>query len=448
VLERVVEVMTRSQERSGSAPLIDQGIDAAEKTRDAVSKWSTVEIAQDLAKLQLMNKQPDSAAQAFGPDFLTSQIRSWAGALVTYAEFWAQQKTNRPEVERAVHLALKVCPDDPVLCRRLANIYMRPPAREDAALDVYGPGILKSIQDSPADLYAYFSFWIGWKSNVASAMEAQKSLLRLRPDSLYYRSYAAAVLWRGGYRDRALAVFGPDYVAAHPDRMSHLFEYGLFWAQRGANLKSAIPALVRAAKLSPRTASEQRGAATALVEANRADLVPEIFGPAYLSSIADDADSLIVYAEFWLERKQNQASALAAMDMMSRLPKIDWFHRSRGAYCLGRNGFPDRAEKLYGADYLQGILSGDAMPLIRFAEYWKFQNKNLEWALKAARAACRAEPQSAEAWSILAETLVAQGQLADALGAMEKAVKFERNSDQREKYQKRCAEIRNSLSKK
>jgi tetratricopeptide (TPR) repeat protein len=448
VLAEVVETLVRYQQRSGHTPLIEESIAQAEITRDVAAKTSTVEIAKSLAKLQLLNKRPDSADLTFGSEFLTGQIRNWARDLVTYAEFWVQEKANGDDAERAVQLAMKMCPDDPPLCRRVANLYMLPPVREEAALSIYGPELLKKIQSSASDLYDYFSFWIRWKTNVPSALEAQESLLKLKPDSLHYWSYAAAVLWKAGYKDRALAIFGPTYAAAQADRMSRLYEYGLFWIDRKANLEDAIPVFVRAAKASPRIATDQWRAARALVVAGHADQAMEIFGPSYLPNIASNPDDLSLYAGFWLGRKENQDSALAAINMMCRLPDVDWFHINRAAYDLSQSGLAERAEFLYGADYLEKILAGDAEPLIRFADFWRYQDKNLEWALKAARAACQAEPNLAEGWSTLAETLVASGQLAEALKAMEKAVGFEPNADQREKYQKRCTEIRNGLSKK
>jgi tetratricopeptide (TPR) repeat protein len=403
--------------------------------------------AQNLAQLQIMKGKPDKAEETYGRGFLAGQVKTWTEAAISYAEFWLKRKQNAEDAEKAVRLALGLSPTDPSLRRRAATLYLVPLEKMDKALDVYGPEFLKAIQSSPKDLYSYFSFWAERKTNEASAFEALEAILKLKPDSVYYRQSAASVLFKGGYRNRAMAVFGQEFIAGRQDDMNALYEYGIFWLQKNSNLDQAVPALVKSLRTIPKTYINQYSAARLLLKANKLDDALAIYGPAYLADIRNDASALSTYARFWLtEAKTNKGSALEVLEIAARItPLAEWDRNSIARLFLEAQK-PDRAEAVYGAEYLKTIES-DAEALIRYSSFWKFVNRNLFSALEAAQRASQIAPNNANAWGTLAEVNVASGNLKEALPAIEKACLLTKSKKDLEKYEALSKQIKAELEK-
>jgi tetratricopeptide (TPR) repeat protein len=419
-------------------------------SENALREAETVSLprtAQNLAKLQILKGNLDNAEETYGRDFLADQVKTWTETLIGYAEFWLNRKRNTEDAGAALRLALSLSPVDPSLRRRAAFLYFSPLAKIEKALDIYGPEFLKTIQASPKDLYSYFSFWIGLKSNEASAFEALEALLKLKPDSVYYRDNAASVLLKADYRDRALAVFGPEFIAGRQDDMMALYEYGMFWLQKNSNLDQAMPALLKSLRTIPKSFMTQNQVAKLLLKANRPEDVAAIYGSAYLAGIRDDASALCTYAQFWLmEAKTNKDSALEALETAARITPLSMWDRMRIARLLFDAGKPDRAEAVYGIEYLKTVAS-DAEALIRYASFWKSINRNLFSALDAARRASQAAPDNANAWGILAELYVANGDLKEALPAIEKACRLTKTKKALEKFEALSKQIKAELEK-
>ncbi len=99
-----------------------------------------------------------------------------------------------------------------------------------------------------------------------------------------------------------------------------------------------------------------------------------------------------------------------------------------------------------GADYLKTLT--DDEDLIRYASFWKFVNRNLFSALEAAQRACQTAPENANAWGILAEVHVSNGNLKEALTAVEKACQLTKSKKDLEKYETLSKQIKASSEKK
>ncbi|MCX6563399.1 MAG: hypothetical protein NTU60_07310 [Candidatus Aminicenantes bacterium] len=408
---------------------------------------SLAQTAQNLAKLQIVKGSMDKAEESYGRKFLSEQIKTWTENLIGYAEFWLERKQNTEDAESAVRLAFSLSPADPGLRRRAAFLYHVRLTNMDKALDVFGPEYLKTILDSPKDLYSYFSFWAQWKKNEASAFEALEALLKQKPDSLYYRVSAASVLWRAEYRDRALAVFGPDFIAGRQEDMNALYEYGMFWLQRDSLLDQAVPALVKSLRAVPKTYMTHYQAAKLLVKNNRLGDATAIFGPEYLIHIRNDASALSMYSQFWLtEAKSNKDSAFEALETAAQLKSLNEWDRMSIARQFFDSGKTDRAEAVYGAEFLKTIGS-DAEALIRYASFWKYGNRNLNSALDAAQRASRAAPGNAKAWGILAELYMANADLAQSLQAVDQACSLTKSKKDFEKYETLRKQIKAELEK-
>jgi len=447
VLERYVSQILRYQDRKEAKETLDRGLELAERTVDVLNENDLSRAASSLAQLHLLKEDAAKAEQAFGREFMASQIKSWADALMSYAEFWEIKNRNLEDAEAAVRLALSLRPEDAQIRRAAARIYFYAPAKPEKALEIYGPEFAKSLESNPAGLYEYFNFWLSRKMNEESAMNALETLLRLRPESVHFRSSAATALLKAGYRDRALAVFGPEFIARHPNDHSVLYDYGFFWIGRNENLESAVPALEKAAIESPRKWTDQQRVATALDKLNKPESVLFVFGPAYLPYIKDEAFALSLYAQFWWLKKTNLNNALEALDMASRLPSLIPLDRLSIASGYLRAGRQDRADEVFGPAYVKTI-AGNAAALRTYALFWKDTSKNRLSALEAVRSACELEKNDSRNWTTLAELLLVHGKPAEAMAAIDKAASLTKSRDLLERCERIKKQIKDALDKK
>jgi len=100
-------------------------------------------------------------------------------------------------------------------------------------------------------LMAYAVFWTDQKKNLESAEATAEMAVRMYPESSYILREAAKVYCGLGKPDKALAVFGPDFVDKNRDKVRDLRYYILFWAGQGTNLESALEAARRSVELMP-----------------------------------------------------------------------------------------------------------------------------------------------------------------------------------------------------
>lgn len=440
VLARLGEELNRLGEKRESNPLFDAAIGYSEKTVETLQKASPSDAAKTLAEMISVKGDWTRAESAFGPDFVVGQTRVWARSLLDYADFWLLRKKNESDALAAVRLALAIRPDDAGVRQSAARVLLYDPPRMEEALATYGPAWLSASDRAPQDLYDYFSFWMGMKTNRESALAALDGLLAKVPDSLHFRRSAASVLWKSDEKDKTQAVFGPAYAASHSDRLSHLYEYGSFWLARGVNLDTAAPALIKAASEPVMSWSNKSQAVEILNKAGYSAEAEKIFSPSCLEYFAGDNIALGVYARFWAERKTNPQTVLRALAMMESLPRLTWGDRMRAAGIYLQMGRNDKAEAVYGPDYVKTIL-GDAKKLVYYAQFWFYRRKNLNSALEAAQMAVRTAPSQAAGWAALADLLQINGQIEDARKAIEKAVSLAGSEEEREQYNKRKLEI-------
>ncbi len=414
------------------------------RTAESVSLPAT---AKYLAQLQILKGNPEKAEETYGSGFLAAQVDSTIESLMEYAEFWVEQKRNEKDAEAAIDLALGLNPGKQGLKRR-ASVLFNSLGKMDKALEIYGPEFLKTVQTSPADLFSYFNLWTRKKANETSAFEALDRLLELEPESVYYRSVTASVLWTTGHQDRARAVFGAEFLAGHSGNMNTLFEYGAFWIQRNSGLEQAVPALIQSLQTMPKSYMSQRQAAQSLMKIGRSNDALAFYGPAYLSGIQSDPEALAAYADFWnREAKTNAESAAQAIETAARLPSLTMWTRMQLARLFLNSNKPGRAEEVYGPAYLKTVES-DAEALIRYASYWKSLNRNLFSALEAARKACAVAPDEAKAWSTLVDVCVVTDNPKEGLAAVEKALQLTKSQKEREKLETLKKQIQAALDKK
>jgi len=426
-IEKTKEVRDPAQAEAFSR----RGMMLAERFGEIYPSTTVLEASKSLAQLASENRDPDRADAAYGPDVMRSQTGSWAGALLTYAEFWLGQTRNLADAEASIEKALSLAPDDPGVLRRAASAYHFHLGRAARAIEIYGPEVLPRISESAQELYSYFKFWVTLKANRESAENALALIWKIKPDSVYYRIGAASVYLKDKQPDKALAVFGPEFASTRQDDMAALYEYGTFWADQSSNLESALPALVTALRASPIGWTSHWRAAQQLVKLKKPDMAVQVFGPDYLPSIADDVDALAQYANFWSDQGANKDGALEALETALRVEDVPPWKLSNVAFSFIKAGRPDRVDEFYGPSLLAEI-GDDPMSLLFYAGFWYRQGRNLASALEAAERACRIKEDSAENWQMKARILLLLDRPADALRSVDRAIALDKYGDDKE----------------
>ena len=411
-----------------------RGMTFAERISQVYPSITLLEASKSLAQLAVDRQDPALAETAYGPQFMSSQSKAWADGLLTYAEFWLGQKRNQADAQASIEKALSMVPDDPDILRRAASSYHYHLGNSVKAIEVYGPNILPKIADSAQALYSYFKFWTAVDTNVESAEKALEMLLKLKPETVYYRIGAASVYLKPGRLDKPLAIFGPDFIATKQDDFAVLYDYGMYWIRLGLNLESAIPALIRALRTSPVGWTNHWGAAQLLVKLKRPELALQVFGPDYLPHIAEDVNALAVYANFWSDQNTNQASAFEALEMAMRIKDVPSWELSNIAYAFVKAGRPDRVDEFYGSDRLAKI-GDDPMSLLYYAAFWHRQRKNMPSALAAIERACKIKKDESRNWQIKARILLSLDRSADALKSVDQAIALDKYGDAKEELE-------------
>ena len=288
VLNAYVGKMNRISNSLEDNPAYDKGVDLAGRIIEVYPEITTFQAVKNYAQFLINKDDADAAERAFGEDFLVNQVQLWTDNLLTYAEFWLNQKQNIEKAEEAITRALNLSPENPVVLQRAAAAYHLHLDKPDKALQVFGPSVIPKIEGNARALYDYFKFWMTLKTNEESAENVIKMLWELKPETVYYRIGAATVYRKADMMEKALAVFGPDFAAKHHDDLSVLYDYGIYWVRLNLNLESAVPALTRALSLSPNTWINQWQAASALAKIDKPEAALQVFGPAYLPHIKED----------------------------------------------------------------------------------------------------------------------------------------------------------------
>jgi len=447
VLNAYIGKVHRIRKSLEDNPAYNKGVEIAERIIEVYPTITHFQAAKNYAQILINKDDMDTAERAFGDDFLTGQVQLWSDNLLSYAEFWLNQKQNIEKAEEALSRALNLAPENPEVLRRAAAAYHIHLDKPDKALEVFGPSLIPKIDGNARALYDYFKFWMTLKTNEESAENTLKILWELKPDTVYYRIGAATVYRKADMMEKALTVFGPDFAAKRHDDMSALYEYGIYWVRLNLNLESAVPALTQALSLSPSTWINQWQAASALAKINKPEEAVKVFGPAYLPHIKENVDALSRYADYWIKENKNKESAIEALEIAIRLENLPPLDRHSLAFTFVRAGLPDRVEEFYGPEYLSNI-TNDSRALNFYASFWSFQDKNMSSALEAAELACKIDKDNPRPWTTRARILMYLGSHEHALMALDKAISLEKYKEEKEKHEPMRKQLLEALGKK
>ncbi len=135
--------------------------------------------------------------------------------------------------------------------RSFAELYMLKEDK-DKADEIYGKRFMeRQASNLFYNLINYANFWVGKDANLESAEEMIELALKLKPDSSYGARTAASIYIKLDKLEKALAVFGPEFIKEYMDKPSDLSGYARYWANQGKNLESALDASKKAVELYP-----------------------------------------------------------------------------------------------------------------------------------------------------------------------------------------------------
>lgn len=177
----------------------------------------------------------------------------------TYAyDSWVNrilQDRRKEGAEKGVELIEKIRdlqtynPDPNALYRELGDLYMLK-GDTDKARENYGERFVsRQIGLATSNLVQYAQFWTNQGTNLASALAAVETALKLEPDMLYVLQAAAGVYMKVGDQSKALAVYGPEFARKNHDQAGPLYGYSRFWLGQDRNLESALAAARRMIEL-------------------------------------------------------------------------------------------------------------------------------------------------------------------------------------------------------
>ncbi len=222
---------------------LDRAIEMAEGMRG----MDYTSIANYRARLYQLTGDISQAEAAYGPEFMEGRVSSLAASLSSYASFWMQQKKNLDSAEKMLQAAILLQPENAYFRQSAAAFYLQE-GKTDKAFEIFGPEFLKIPNLNASALMTYARFWIQRKQNMDSATAATDSALKMSPEDAYVRQMAAQVFMMLEKQDKALEVFGPDYMKTQ-DNPIGMSNYGRFWAGQKTNLESALEMAKKATTL-------------------------------------------------------------------------------------------------------------------------------------------------------------------------------------------------------
>jgi tetratricopeptide (TPR) repeat protein len=289
--------------------------------------------------------------KAFIGKYPSSKLRRTAYSML--GSFYTSPRAAKEEAEKFFEDALAQYPDDPWMRYYYASRNTQTKDNLDRAIELaegiqsfssatsarmraqlyalkgdlsraeasYGPefadGLISSLASS---LSQYASFWIQQGKNLESAEKMLLTAVQLAPDNPYYRQSAANLFLQAGKTEKALEVFGPEFVKTAGTNANALTSYARFWVQKKQNLESAEAAVEEAMKLTPSDYYPLQTAADVFWQMGKQDRALAVFGPEYIRDLQDDPFALASYARFWASKKSNLESALAAAELAVKLP--------------------------------------------------------------------------------------------------------------------------------
>jgi len=160
---------------------------------------------------------------------------------------------DKENIDRGIELAekakdiMKYNPD-PSYMRNLAELYVLK-GDKGKAEEVFGESFMEGkVSRLAYNLYEYANFWAKQNTNTESALEMIELAVKLEPR---FVGTAAQLYIQASKPEKALEIYGPEYIKKHMDKAEELNNYAWFWANQDKNLESALETAKKSVELAP-----------------------------------------------------------------------------------------------------------------------------------------------------------------------------------------------------
>ena len=202
----------------------------------------------------------DEATKAEATTFYETYVAKYPADASVLNSYVDKIVKDKGPIDKGIELAEKVkeiqgYPPNPEYDQNLAQLYL---LKGDAAKadEEYGKDFLDSyVSNSVFALTGYANFWLEQGRNLESVEAAADLAVKVAPPEQWYTFQTAAGIYMKLKKpDRALAVYGPEFIKKNGTDQSVLASYASFWSkqgdkQAGMNLESALEAARKSVEL-------------------------------------------------------------------------------------------------------------------------------------------------------------------------------------------------------
>jgi tetratricopeptide (TPR) repeat protein len=162
---------------------------------------------------------------------------------------------DKEPIDKGISLAEKLkelggYPRNPEYQQNLAQLYALKgdPAKAE---EEYGQDFIDGyVSDAVNALTGYANFWLEQNKNLDSVESAADLAVKMAPASQRYTLQTVAGIYvKLNKTDKALAVYGPEFIKKNMGDQSVLASYASFWNRQGKNLESALEAARKSVEL-------------------------------------------------------------------------------------------------------------------------------------------------------------------------------------------------------
>jgi tetratricopeptide (TPR) repeat protein len=163
---------------------------------------------------------------------------------------------DKEPLDKGIELADKIAEltvynPDPYDAQNRAELYWLL-GNKDKVEEIFGKEFLsRQMSEAAYVMSSYAEFWSERGTHLEEALEAVDLAIRIQPETVQLRQIAATIYAKAGRPEKALEVYGPEFVRKNRDKTDALYPYAWYWNQHGTNLESALEAIGRVIEIQP-----------------------------------------------------------------------------------------------------------------------------------------------------------------------------------------------------
>ena len=132
---------------------------------------------------------------------------------------------------------------------QLARAYLRLPLSDQG--DAFFADLKDRFPENPSMLVRLVQYYSRKGENLDEGEVFARKLIELDPESAWYRQTATDLFLKNDKSDKAISIYGADFIEKHMDNTGPMNSYAWHWAIRGENLDHALVVIQKAFELNP-----------------------------------------------------------------------------------------------------------------------------------------------------------------------------------------------------